>query len=221
MQNHARKIAAGTVAVLAIAGGGAAFAATKGTSAEQESEAVVSDAAEELGVTPAALTSALKKALSNRVDTAVEAGRLTQEQGDELKERIEAGDVPLAGLGPVMGPRHGPGGHHAGLAAAATYLGMTEAELRTALESGKTLAELAKARDKTVDGLVGAMVDDARAELDAAVNAGRLTEEQRDRIAGDLEEHITALVNGDLPAHPSGPPPNLDRAPFAGPPAAA
>ena len=38
------------------------------------------------------------------------------------------------------------------LAAAATYLGLTEAELRTELQAGKTLAQVAKAKDKSVDG---------------------------------------------------------------------
>lgn len=60
------------------------------------------------------------------------------------------------------GPPHGgrPGGMlDADLAAAATYLGTTKAELQTQLKSGKTLAQIAKATDgKSVAGLVSAIV---------------------------------------------------------------
>src|SRR6478609_8158764 len=169
------KVIAGAVAGLAVAGGGAAVAANQLGSPKQESQAVLNDAAKQLGVQPSALSAALKKALENRVDDAVAAGRLTKAQGDELKQRIESGDMPLFG-GPGLGPgfhHHGPFG---GLDAAATYLGLTDAQLRTQLESGKSLADVAKAQGKTVDGLVQAMVDAAKKKLDAAVAAGRLTQ---------------------------------------------
>ena len=127
------RLAAGAGAALAVAGGGAAIAATQ-LSPKAESEAVVNDAAKQLGVTPAKLSDALKQALANRVDAAVAAGTITKEQGDQLKARIASGDFPLFGVrGPGFG--HGPGGPHGGfgahLSVAATYLGVTEAALRT------------------------------------------------------------------------------------------
>jgi len=212
-----RKILIATAAALAVAGGGAAIAASKSGSPQEESKAVVDDAAKQLGVTPAKLSSALKKALENRVDAAVAAGRLTKEQGDALKKRIEAEDYPILG-GVGMGFAHpggGPGiirrfGH---LDAAASYSGMPEAELRTQLAGGKTLAEVAKAKGKSVDGLVSALVADEKKELDAAVAAGRLTQKQEDMILESAEQRATDLVNGELAprAHwrfggPPGPP---------------
>jgi hypothetical protein len=192
MRRHVKKIAVGTAALAATVGAGGAIAATQ-LNREQESKAVLDDAAEQLGVEPSELSDALKDALANRVDAAVDAGRLTEEQGAELKERIESGDVPLLGLG---GPGFGHRVHHIGdLDAAASYLGMTEVSLRTALEGGKTLAQIAEDRDKSVDGLVNALVDDAEAELAAAVKAGRLTDAQRDSIVSGLKERITRLVN--------------------------
>ena len=196
---HKRAVAAGVVAVLAVAGGGAAIAATNSSSPQQESKALVADAASQLGISSAKLTEALQTALENRVDAAVAAGRLTEAQGKELKARIEAGDVPLVALGPGPG---GPGFHHhggPGLDGAATYLGVTEAQLHTALESGKTLADVAKANGKTVDGLVAAMVADAKEHIAAEVAAGRMTEAQQTQILSDLEQHITDMVNGQLP----------------------
>jgi polyhydroxyalkanoate synthesis regulator phasin len=191
------KVIAGTVAGLAVAGGGVAYAATQLGSPQQENQAVLNDAARQLGVEPSALSAALKKALENRVDEAVAAGRLTKAQGEELKQRIESGDVPLFG-----GPGRGFG-HHAGpfggLDAAASYLGLTDAQLRTQLESGKALADVAKAQGKTVDGLVQALVDAAKKRIDAAVTAGRLTQSQADSILADLKSRVTGFVNGSAP----------------------
>ncbi len=193
-------------AALAVAGGGAAVAATQG-SPGQESKAIIDDAAEQLGVESAELTDALEQALANRVDEAVADGRLTQEQGAALKARITSGEYPLLGLrgrGPGGGHHgHGPG---ARLDAAATFLGLTEAELRTQLEDGKTLAEIAKAEGKSVAGLVDSLVAAATAKLAEAVADGRLTDAQRDRILEDLEERITEGVNATPGQHFRGGP---------------
>jgi hypothetical protein len=199
------KIVAGAAAGLAAAGGGAAIAATQ-FSPKAENDAVIADAAKQLGVQPSDLSNALKKALEDRVDAAVAAGRLTKEQADELKSRIESGDVPLFG---GFGFR-GPGFFHFGpfhdLDAAASYLGLTASQLRSKLESGETLAQVAKDQGKSVDGLVSALVDSAKKRLDDAVTAGRLTRQQEDQILSDLKLRITDFVNGKFvfPRRPGG-----------------
>lgn len=194
------KVAAGTVAALALLGGGGAIAATKlGGSPGAESKAIVNDAAQQLGVQPSELTSALKKALENRIDEAVAAGRLTKAQGEEMKQRIESDDFPLFGP-PFLGFGHiGPLFH--GLDAAAEYLGLTESQLRTQLNSGKTLAEIAKAQDKSVDGLIAALKADTKKKLDAAVAAGRLTKADEEQILSDLDKRLSDLVNAKLTLH--------------------
>src|SRR5690349_446938 len=117
---HKRSLAAGAVALFAIAGGGAAIAATQSTSPQAQSDAIIADAAGQLGVSSAKLSDALKQALENQVDAALKAGTITQAQATEMKARIEAGQVPLVGLGPGGGDRGfghhgGPGGPGAGL----------------------------------------------------------------------------------------------------------
>jgi hypothetical protein len=234
-------VLAAAVGVAALVAGGA-VAATKLMSPNDRSQAIVNDAAKQLGVEPAKLSAALKKAVENQVDAEVAAGRITKEQGEALKQRIESSDFPLLGVG---GPGFGPGGrgfgfghrggfaHHMGLDAAANYLGMTEAELRTELVSGKSLAEVAKAKGKSVDGLVDALVADAKTKIDAAVKAGRLTQAQADEVLSDLKTRVTERVNGvhgaehmrgfrdggpDFGGPPAfGPPPGVP--PTAGPPA--
>ena len=202
-----RKVIAGAAAALAVGGASAGVAATKlaTSSPSEESKAIVNDAAKNLGVEPSKLSAALKKAFEDRIDAAVADGRLTKAQGDELKQRIESGELPLLG---AFGFRHGPGGPHEflrGLDAAASYLGLTEDQLHSRLESGKTLAEIAKAQGKSVDGLKDALVKDAKTKLDAAVKSGRLSSAEEQRILAGLQQHVDDLVNGKLPDRHDGP----------------
>jgi hypothetical protein len=187
------RIAGGTALLAAALGGGAAIAADKMSPAD-ESDAIVADVAKQLGVPQAKVEAALEDALANRVDAAVQAGRLTEAQGEALKERLRSGELPLVGLGPGHGP-HG-GGHllMGGLEAAADYLGLSDAELRERLRDGDSLAEIARAEGKPVDGLVSSLVKEAKADLADAVADGRLTDAQRDELETGLADRIEALV---------------------------
>jgi hypothetical protein len=196
-----RKLVAGAVAGLAVAGGGAAVAATQFGDPKAENEAIIKDAAGQLGVQPSALSDALKKAFMNRIDAAVAAGRLTKEQGDAIKARIQSSAYP-----PVFGGRQGPGGFDhdghdgvRGLDAAAKYLGLSESDLRTKLDNGKSLADVAKDQGKSVDGLIQALVADAKTHLDQAVSDGRLTQAQENQILSQIKEHLSDFVNGKAP----------------------
>ena len=145
------------------------------------------------------------------------AGKLTKEQGDAIKQRIEDGTQPIFGGPGFGGPRGhfggpgfgGPGGPRAfgfgfgfgpGLMAGAddvaTYLGLKPAELATQLRSGKSLADIAKAQGKTVEGLKTAITDAATKQLDAAVTAGKLTKEQETKLLAGLASHLDDFVNG-------------------------
>ncbi len=196
-----------TVVLLLVALGAAgAIAASRILSPSDESKAVIDDAAAQLGVTPEELSNALEQALKNRIDEAVDAGRLTQEHAKRLKERIDSDEYPLLlfghggrGFAPGFGHRFGPG-PHGGFAifeAAAAYLGMSEADLREALED-KTLVEIAKETGKSVDGLVKALVAAEEKKIDEAVADGRITKAQASEIKSRLAERTEALVNGEL-----------------------
>ena len=192
------KIAAGAGAALAVAGAGAAVAADRQTP-RAESQAIVNDAAKQLGVDPAKLSDALEQALKNRIDAAVTDGLLTKEQGDAMKRRITSAAFPLfigPGFDRVGTPFRGFR-HHGGrnLDAAASFLGLSEAELRAALVSGKSLAQIAKDEGKSVDKLVDALVAATTKRLDEAVADGHLTKADRDKIVARLKEQTTAMVN--------------------------
>lgn len=207
MKTRKVTFAAGAVVATAIVGGllaAGAVAAARALTPEQESQAVIDDAAGQLGVKPAALTDALKQALKNRLDAAVEAGRLTKTQAAEIKKRFDANDgLPVfGGIGPG-GHRPGHGGPFASLDEVAAYLGLTEAELRDQL-ADKTLAEIAKSQGKSVDGLVQTLVTAAEGRIDAAVADGRLTNEQATELKADLAQHIESFVNGERPDRGGG-----------------
>jgi hypothetical protein len=203
---------------VAVAAGGGAFAATKLDSPSARSQAIISDAAGQLGIDPSKLTSALQKAIDDQIDADVKAGTLTKEQGDALKQRVDSGKLPLlGGFGLGIGPRGkfpvralGLGPFGADADAAASYLGISTDELRSELQSGKTLAKIATDHGKTADGLVDALVAAAKKNLDKAVSAGRLGSDQEQTMLTRLKTLIQSIVNGTRPAPgyiPSAPPP--------------
>src|SRR5215210_5477241 len=161
MQRRMRgRVVAGALALAAVAGGGTAIAAS-GLGGGGDDTAILNDAARRLGVKPAALEDALTAATLRRIDEALADGRITEDQAATLKARVRSGELPLLAAPGLDGPgfhggfgdRHGgPFDHH--LDAAADYLGLTEEQLGTRLAGGSTLAEVARAEGKTVDGLV-------------------------------------------------------------------
>jgi polyhydroxyalkanoate synthesis regulator phasin len=211
-----RKLIALTALGLAAVGAGGALAASKLGSPNDESRSVLNDAARELGVQPSELRAALKKALSDRVDEAVEEGRLTKAEGDALKARINSGEFPLVG---VPGGEHGPFGliepdPMGELSTAADYLGLTQEQLRDRLNSGKTLAQIAKEQDKSVAGLVDKLVEQKKARIEEAVKDGRLTRTQADEILAKINRAVTDFVeNGRLHFEYREEGPSFDRRP--------
>ena len=196
--------------LLLLIGGGAAVAASSAGSDE-----FLADVAKRLGVSQTKLEQAIVDSRKAQVDAAVADGRITKAEADRIKERLAAGDVG-PGFGGFEPGGHGPG-HHGlgGLEAAATYLDLTEAELREALVDGKSLADVAKAEGKTVAGLKAALVAAHRARLDEAVADGRLTKARADALKEQIADHVdeqferTGFGRSGFGGHrfaPSGPP---------------
>jgi hypothetical protein len=122
----------------------------------------------------------------------------------ELPERMTE-LVNREGLPDRRGPG-GPGGFHGrgpGLDAVADAIGITEDELRTALQDGSTIAEVAAANDVDVQTVIDALVADATAHIDEEVAEGDLTEEEAAERKANLVERITARVNGERPERPA------------------
>jgi len=190
--------AAGVAAAI----GGGAYAATQAHG--NLDQALLNDAAGRLHVSPAQLTDALKHALIDRINAAVQAGRLTRAQADQIIQRIQHSPGIPFGFRGFHGPRmHGPAVF---LDAAASYLGLSRDQLRQQLQLGKSLAQITQARGKSVDGLEQAITASVKARLDQAVSSGRITKAQEQQRLARLAQLLPNLVNRTPPAGgPGGP----------------
>jgi hypothetical protein len=205
-----RKVVGGAVGLAVLAGAGGAYAVAQGGGDEREE--FKNDVAKRLNVTPDELDKAVQGAAEERLDEAVREGRLTQKQADEIKKRMrEGGGPPFLG-GPPPGDHFHGGGPGAGHDAAADYLGLSEQQLHSRLRDGKTLADVAKAEGKSVDGLKDAMKAAIRKELEEAVADKRLTEAQKDEMLERLDEHIDEIVENGPRMH-RGPGPGFHHGP--------
>ena len=86
-----KKVLAATVAGLAVAGGGAAIAASQNDS---PASSFFDSIAKHLGISSEKLEDATKAAAVDQVNAALEEGKITEEQAEELKSRIESGEFP-------------------------------------------------------------------------------------------------------------------------------
>jgi hypothetical protein len=208
-----RRAAIGAVGLAALGGGGAALAAARSDSPAAQNQAIASDAAGQLGVSASDLTAAIKKAMVDQIEARVTAGELTKAQAAAIEARLAQSDTPLFALGGGPGDHDGDGHGHGGpggpvsFDAAASYIGISASALRTQLEAGKSLAAIATANGKTVDGLKTALTTAATSDLDAAVKAGRITQAQEDKIVAALPAHLDEEINEVHAGGPGGSPP--------------
>ena len=127
---------------------------------------------------------------------------ISQAQADKVAETLSSANLGRHGGHGGFGGHHGRGGGF-GLDVAATTLKMTEAELRTALEGGKTLAQVAKDQGVSVNTLIDALVKDKAARIAQAVQDGRLTQAQADTLTENLRARVTDRVNSVRPPRPN------------------
>ncbi|HEU0022986.1 MAG TPA: hypothetical protein VFQ12_00045 [Thermoleophilaceae bacterium] len=197
-----RTIVLGGLAATLLGGGAAAVAARSGDDGEKRENAILSDAAKRLGVSAEELESALAKAEDAQLDKAVEDGDLTKEQAEAIKERRRASGrvlgVPDGPHGPgFRGPAFGLhfgfgfGGHGDVMEDVAEALGISTSDLFSELRDGKSLAEVAKAHDKSLDDVKSAVRKTLDERIDKALEDGDLTEKQADEI----REHLPDLVD--------------------------
>jgi hypothetical protein len=142
--------------------------------------------AAQLGITLDKLKAAATAAGTATIDQGVRAGDFTADQAAFMKQNLAQNPLGLAG-GRGFG---GPGGRHGGLraggpavtAAVARALGLTEQQLVTELQAGKTIAQLAQAKGVSTASLHAAAVAALKTALAAEVTAGRLTQAQADQM---------------------------------------
>jgi hypothetical protein len=120
------------------------------------------------------LEDALLANLKSDLDADVTAGRITSDRESQILANAKTQITAQVARKGVAG-RPGDHGDRGGLEhAAAQYLGLTDAELQTQRQAGKSLAAIATAQGKTVSGLKAALVAQFSSTLDAYVNAAHV-----------------------------------------------
>jgi hypothetical protein len=208
-RSHKRKLVVALAVAVVAAFAGGAYAATQ-SAGPGTRQAFLNDVAKRLHVTPQQLTAALNGATVDQLQAEVNAGRLTQAQANALEERLkDGGRRPL--VGPVLprlfrpfrlaGPV-GPIPAAGALPAAAGYLGLTDAQLFRQLVGGKSLAQIAAAKGKSVSGLEQAMTAATKSRLDKAVAAKAITQAQEQQMLKRFSSRLSRVVNTKgLPLH--------------------
>jgi hypothetical protein len=197
-----KKLVAGVTGLAVLGGAGAAIAATQGSTTQSSnssgSQALISDLAGRLNVTPTALVAAVKAAATDQINAAVAAGRLTQAQGTAAEHRIaQSTGVSFgrgfAGGGFARGGFSGGGGQID--ATAAQYLGISETTLRSDLKAGHSLATIATSTTgKSVTGLKAAIIAAETTRLNSAVSIAKITQAQETRRLADLSSRIDSML---------------------------
>jgi hypothetical protein len=157
----------------------------------------------------AGLQTAILDAAKADLDKAVADKKLTQSQADDLYNGLKSHIDEIVNATGKLRHFGGPGGPPirfgigADAAAAAKYLGLDESALRDKLRNGQSLADVAKAQNKDVQGLEDAIVAAQKARLDQAVSDKKLTQSEADDMLANLKSRVGDLVNakpGDRPA---------------------
>jgi hypothetical protein len=137
--------------------------------------------------------------LTDVLQPLVDDGTITAGQLDAVVAALDAaGPMGPGGGGRGMG-MDGMGRGGEGMTAVAEALGVTEAELRTALQSGQSLAEVAAAEGVEVQTVVDTLVTAAGAHLAEHVTAGDLTQDEADAKLAEMTSRITDAVNNGGP----------------------
>jgi len=165
-----------------------------------------------LGVTLDKLKEAITGAATDTIDQAVKDGKLTQDRANQMKSdlqnRANQGDLPGFGF---FGFRHGRGmggfgdgdfgfgrsgfGKGNNLTSFAKALNMTEADLMTELQSGKTIAAVAQEKNVDLTQVKTSVLADLKTNLDQVVQNGKLTQAQADQVYSQLNTNFDTLVN--------------------------
>ena len=136
--------------------------------------------------------------MKETLDQLVAKGTITQAQADEVLKALQDAR-------PAKGPGIGQRELRLGLDAAAGALGMTEDQLRTELQAGKSIADVATEKKVDLQKVSDAVLAAAKTEAAKAVADGKLTQTQADALIARLQTNLPKILAGDFPrGGPSG-----------------
>jgi hypothetical protein len=149
-----------------------------------------------LGVSVDTLQADINDSQKALIDKAVTDGKLTQEQANDLKARIDNGDH--VELGRLLGD------HKKGIRGvvsdiigeAAKVLGIDKSDVTDGLKAGTSLNDIANAHNMSTADFQTALLAQAKTDLDAKVTAGDITQAQADEAYQKFSDNIDKITNG-------------------------
>ena len=202
----AAAVAAAAIGLVAMV---AAFVVTGTASAQQpdptppaqtKREAIRADffakVAENLHVTVDQLKSAIKDAEVQTVDDMQATGTITPDQAAKLKDRINnSKGLALRGLFAPPRAKRALAVRREIVTSAAAAIGIAPKDLRTELQAGKSIADVAGEHSVSIDSVKSQITADAKAKLDQAVSKGRLTQDKEDAALKKLDDSLDDILN--------------------------
>ncbi|MFK7696098.1 hypothetical protein [Paenibacillus sp. HJGM_3] len=164
----------------------------------------VVDIANANGTSPESLTITVRSVITSRIDNAVSNGKLSTVQADAARAKLENQLSQLAsgtiefGKDPGKGDkgRGGKFGLFGNEEQLTTILGVTKEELKTALQSGQSLAEIAQSKGISEDDLIAKLKDGMTDSLKKMVQAKRQPHEKaQDGTASETPAASTEETN--------------------------
>ncbi len=156
----------------------------------------------EIGKTQAQINTAFQKAIADTLADEVKSGQITQAQADAIKQKL-AGQTPCT-LRNMAGRK--PGGDKTAmaaymqqyLAAAASALGISEAQLKTDLAGGQSLSQVAAAQHVSEADFRTRVIASLKPALDKAVADKTITAAQEQELLNRLQTAPLPLWNAPV-----------------------
>jgi DNA-binding CsgD family transcriptional regulator len=104
----------------------------------------------------------------------------------------------------ITKPAHEGRGPAKSVTAVAGVLKLTEAELKTQVEAGKSLADIAATQNVSVQSVIDVVVTEMKAHIASEVTSGELTQAQADEKLANVTARATDMVNGVRPVGMGG-----------------
>ena len=154
----------------------------------------VAAVATEHNVDPAGVVNAVVTALSQQIDQAAAQGKIDGNRADQAKQKLP--DFANRFVNETKSKRgRGRAILKDAANAAAKEIGVSVADLKQARKDGKSIAQVAKDHNKSVDDVVNAIVKQATSDVDQAVKDGKLDSKKADQIKQKLPDRAKQLVN--------------------------
>lgn len=176
---------------------------------EIKSGKTIEEIAKEKNVSVEKLTEAIITKISVKLDQSLENGSITEEQKTNILERLEANINNMLSNNcnsiehnnfKDRKNNHGCSGiklHETIRDTIAEELGLTSDELRSQILSGKTIEEMAKEQNVSLEDLTMKLKKSLTAQIEQMVENGTITEEQKDNYINNIDQCIENMIKNN------------------------